>query len=238
MSTAAPEPRYERVYVWEIPVRLCHWLIFFSIVALTVTGIYIGNPFFTVNGEATHHFAMGSMKAVHFAAALVFAVAVFCRILWMFSGNAYARWSQFVPTTVSRLKGLGHTLAYYLFLSREPPTFIGHNPLAGAVYVLVFLLFFLMIATGLALASAGAHVDSVLSGFQFLIPWCGGLQMARFVHHVGMWLILGFAAHHVWSAYLIGMVEKNALLDSIFTGYKVLTPDDAKYARKNIEDGS
>jgi Ni/Fe-hydrogenase 1 B-type cytochrome subunit len=60
--------------------------------------------------------------------------------------------------------------------------------------------------------------------------------MARFIHHVGMWLLLGFAAHHFWSAFLVGTVERSSLLDSIFSGYKVLTPDVARRARKHIEE--
>jgi Ni/Fe-hydrogenase 1 B-type cytochrome subunit len=93
-----------------------------------------------------------------------------------------------------------------------------------------------MIGTGFALMSASASVGSVMSGFDFLIPLFGGLQMARFIHHVCMWLIIGFAAHHVWSAYLIGSVEGSGLIDSIFTGYKVLLPGIAKRAQKHIED--
>ena len=47
-----------------------------------------------------------------------------------------------------------------------------------------------------------------------------GLQQARWVHHVGMWLLLGFFVHHLYSAVLASVVEKNGILESIFTGYK------------------
>jgi len=237
VSAAEDTRDLQRVYVWQVPVRLCHWLIVLSIGVLAVTGIYIGNPFLPVRGEATRHFVMGTIKSVHWAAAMVFLFAVFARMLWMFAGNPYARWSQFVPVSARRIRGVWTTLSYYLFLRREPPAFVGHNPLAGLVYTVVFGLFLVMIATGLALASASAHVDSVLRSFQFLIPWCGGLQVARFVHHVGMWLILGFAAHHVWSAFLIGTVEKTALMDSIFSGYKVVPPEIAASVRNHLRDG-
>jgi len=237
MSATTDHPPLERVYVWEIPVRLCHWLIVGSIAVLAVTGIYIGNPFLPVPGEASRHFVMGTIKTIHFSAAVVFALSVLTRLVWMFTGNVYARWHQFIPVTGHRLVGIWKTLSFYLFLRRDPPAFVGHNPLAGAVYVVVFTLFLGMIATGLALASAGAYAGSALSWFHFLIPWCGGLQMARFVHHIGMWLILGFAAHHVWSAFLVGVVEKNSLMDSIFSGYKVLPPRVADRARENIESG-
>ena len=237
MSAATEPRRLERVYVWEVPVRLCHWLIVGAIAVLAGTGLYIGNPFLSVQGEASRHFVMGTIKSVHFIAAMVFLVSVFARILWMFAGNPYARWHQFLPLSLRRIKGIWTTASYYAFLRRKPPAFVGHNPLAGLVYSVVFLLFGVMIATGLTLASASAHVDSLLSAFQFLIPWCGGLQMARFIHHVCMWLILGFAAHHVWSAFLIGTVEKNALLDSIFSGYKTVPSEVAERARHHIEEG-
>jgi Ni/Fe-hydrogenase 1 B-type cytochrome subunit len=237
VSAASETTARVQVYVWEVPVRLCHWLIVASIGVLAVTGLYIGNPFLTVRGEATRHFVMGTVKSIHWAAAMVFLVSVFARVLWMFAGNPYARWHQFLPVSAERIRGAWTTFSYYVFLRRKPPTFVGHNPLAGLTYTVVFALFAVMIATGLAMASAGAHVDSVLRSFQFLIPWCGGLQMARFVHHVCMWLILGFAAHHVWSAFLIGTVERTALMDSIFSGYKVLPPEVAERAREQLRKG-
>jgi Ni/Fe-hydrogenase 1 B-type cytochrome subunit len=236
MSATSEHGLLQRVYVWEWPVRLAHWLIVGSIAVLAVTGLYIGNPFLPVEGEATRHFVMGTMKSVHFAAALVFTLAVLGRILWMFAGNPYARWHQFLPLTRRRLRGVWRTFAFYVFLRRDSPAYVGHNPLAGSTYAIVYGLCLLMIATGFAMASASAHVHSVLASFQFLIPLVGGLQMAHFLHHVAMWLLLGFAAHHVWSAYLIGTVERTSLIDSIFTGYKVLPPGIARRARAHIED--
>ena len=38
----------QTTYVWEWPVRLTHWINVISIVVLSVTGFYIGNPFVSV----------------------------------------------------------------------------------------------------------------------------------------------------------------------------------------------
>jgi Ni,Fe-hydrogenase I cytochrome b subunit len=42
MSSMAQSParpvEKERIYVWELPVRLVHWVLFFSIIILSVTG--------------------------------------------------------------------------------------------------------------------------------------------------------------------------------------------------------
>ncbi|HDY70958.1 MAG TPA: Ni/Fe-hydrogenase, b-type cytochrome subunit, partial [Nitrospirae bacterium] len=34
----------KRVYAWEFPVRLTHWINVLCIIALSITGFYIGNP--------------------------------------------------------------------------------------------------------------------------------------------------------------------------------------------------
>jgi Ni/Fe-hydrogenase 1 B-type cytochrome subunit len=223
-----------RVYVWELPVRISHWLIVLSVVVLASTGFYIGNPFIVVSGPARDHFVMGWMKVIHYYGAMVFTLAVLSRIAWMFAGNKYARWNQLVPTTRERLANMVRTFKFYTFLRPRPPITIGHNPLAGAVYVVVFLLYLTMIATGLAIYSQSAAIGSPMRAFHFLIPLLGGLQSARWLHHVGMWLLLGFIVHHVYSAVMFSAVERNATTESIFTGYKFVRPSALE---EIIDDG-
>jgi len=219
-------PDLVRVYVWELPVRITHWLIAGCIVVLSVTGFYIGHPFIVVPGPAASRFVMGTMKVVHYYAAIVFTLAVGVRILWMFVGNRYSRWDKFVPARGRRLRGLWPTVKFYCFLLRKPPGFVGHNPLAGLAYVAVFGLYLIAIVTGLALYGASAHVDSPLRVFGALAPWLGGLQTARWIHHVVMWLLIGFAIHHVYSSVFMSTVEQNATMESIFSGYKFVPRED------------
>ena len=79
---------------------------------------------------------MGSMKTIHFFTAIVFTLSVISRVIWMFMGNRYARWDKFIPIEKRRLSGLWDSLRYYLFQLRQPPGFVGHNPLAGFTYTL------------------------------------------------------------------------------------------------------
>jgi Ni/Fe-hydrogenase 1 B-type cytochrome subunit len=211
------------VYVWELPVRITHWLIFGAIAVLAVTGFYISYPFITVTGPASDHFVMGTVKVIHFYAAIVFVLSVLARIGWMFTGNRYSRWYQFIPITRPRLRHLVRTLKFYLFLGKEPPGSVGHNALAGVTYSALYLVFFLMIATGFAMYSQSAAVGSPMRAFRFLIPLFGGLQSARWIHHVGMWLLIAFPFHHVYSALMVSVVEGNATVESIFSGYKTVT---------------
>lgn len=214
------------VYVWEFPVRITHWLIFGSMAFLVVTGLYIGNPWITVPGEAGQRFVMGTMKAIHYYTAIVFTLAVLARLWWMVAGNRWASWRQFIPVSMRRWRGIPGTLLFYLFGSPKPPHFVGHNPLAGATYVLVFLLYLVMICTGLGLYAMSAHVDSPMRVFDFFLPLFGGAQTARYLHHIVMWLLLGFVAHHIFSALLISRVERNGTLDSIFSGFKFMRSEE------------
>ena len=61
-------------------------------------------------------------------------------------------------------------------------------------------------------------------------PLFGGLQTARWIHHVVMWLLLGFAVHHVYSAVLMSTVEANATIESIFSGYKFVPREDLEFS--------
>lgn len=230
MSDAASATRV-RVYVWEAPVRIAHWLIAGSIVVLAATGLYIGHPFITVSGPAEQHFVMGWAKVIHGYTAYVFITAVVMRVIWMFTGNDYAHWDKLVPVHASRQRGLWPTIKFYLFLQRTPPGFVGHNPLAGLAYVPVFGLYFTAIATGLMLRSVDAPQGSMLHLALAWAPLVGGLQMARWIHHITMWLLLGFAVHHVYSSVLMSSVEANGTMESIFSGYKFVPPDDLRASK-------
>jgi Ni/Fe-hydrogenase 1 B-type cytochrome subunit len=207
----------EPVYVWDVIVRVTHWVIVLSMVLLTVTGIYIGNPF------ASGKFVMGWMKILHFYGAIAFSLAVVSRVVWMFVGPRRSGWRQFIPTSPRRRRGLLESLKFYLFMRNSPPDAIGHNPLAGLTYVGVFGLYFVMILTGFALYSQSSY--SYMGFWSFLLTPFGGAQWARWIHHGVMWALIAFAIHHVYSALLTAMVERNGTIDSIFSGYKFLRRD-------------
>jgi len=228
--TAGMPSSVVRTYVWQIPVRVTHWLIAGSIVVLSATGLYIGHPFMTVAGEARQSFVMGWVRTIHMYTAFVFIAAVVARVIWMFTGNKYARWDKFLPVHKSRRHGLWPTMKFYMFALRKPPGFVGHNPIAGATYVLVFGLYFVAILTGLTMHGPYADVGSPLRAFGSLAGILGGFQTVRWIHHVVMWLLLGFAVHHVYSGVLMSIIEANGTMESIFSGYKFVPPEDLEYS--------
>ena len=222
VESRAKHVTLERVYVWELPVRLTHWVLFFSILVLSATGYYISNPFISVPGAAKDHFVMGTVRAVHFYAAIVFALAVLVRIYWFFAGNSYARLTELIPLSRRRLRSVWKTFLYYSFIRHDPDDYAGHNELAGASYAMIFGIYLIMIATGLALYTVDVSVGSPFKVFDFLIPLFGGLQYARLIHHIGMWLVLIFAVVHIYFVFLSSVIEHIGTFDSIFSGYKFM----------------
>ena len=80
-----------KIYVWELPVRIFHWINAGAIVALMITGFYIGNPFFaSILQEEASSFIMGWIRYIHFFAAFLFTLNLLVRLYWAFTGNKYA----------------------------------------------------------------------------------------------------------------------------------------------------
>lgn len=207
------------VRVWQLPLRYVHWSFVFCLIALSVTGYYIGHPFRIVGFEAGY--LMGKVRFVHFVAAWVFMLTMVVRIALFFIGNRWARWDQFVPVNPDRRRWIPKTLAYYVFIRSEPPPAIGHNPLAGLTYLLVYFMFCVAIITGLALQSFGTQ-----SGWQWfvsgwVVDWLG-IQHVRLVHHMIMWLAIGFTIHHLFSVILIDHEERSGITSSMVSGMKRL----------------
>lgn len=214
------------VYVWERPVRITHWLIAMAITVLAVTGYYLGNPFITAPDPASQRFVMGTVKAIHFYAAIVFTLSELSRIVWMFVGNHYARWDQLLPIDRARRRDLLPWIKFYLFARPTTPSFVGHNPLAGLSYLLVYVLCLVAALTGYALFAIEADVGSPMRIFEILLPVFGGAQTARWIHHMIMWLLMLFIVHHIACAFLVARVTKNGTIDSIFSGFRFIRPAD------------
>ncbi len=208
------------VYVWQLPVRLTHWLIVIAIAVLAVTGYFIGNPMITTGGPARDRIVAATMRSIHLYAAWVFGVSVAVRIYWMFAGSYYARWDQFIPVSRDRLNSIWQAMRFYGFVRRGPQLYPGHSGLAALAYTGIFMIYFMEIVTGLALYFIYAPANSVFQGFRFLVP-----IYSRFLHHIGMWILLMFVIQHVYSTILFSVEERSGIIDSMFTGYKRINPE-------------
>lgn len=212
-----PDQGLECVYVWQLPVRIAHWLIFFTIIALSFTGYYMHNPFIISRARTTY--MMGTMRYIHIISGYVLLAAFMMRLYFFVAGNYWASWRFFLPTDRQRLKTFREMLKYYTFVRREPVRDVGHNALAGLTYSVIFFLLSLEIISGLVLYSQvrGPGLARNLFG------WVAGIvdiQYLRLFHFLGMFVFIAFATHHVYSAILVSIEERNGLLESMFSGFK------------------
>lgn len=210
------------VRVWELPVRLTHWTIFFAVIVLSVTGFYIGTPFILTGSDP--QFLMGWMRSIHTVAAWVMIAAVIARIIWAFLGNRWARWDQFIPVAKERRRLGREVFKYYTFRRRDYPGEVGHNPLAGLTYTVVYTMFLVQIVTGLALKGI-EDPGGILSSLTDWVFSIGSIPTIRLVHHLIMWLTWGFVIHHVYSAVLVDDAEQTGIISSIFGGRKQVPED-------------
>ena len=212
--------RFERVYVWEFPIRLCHWVNALSITVLFATGLYMAHPVLISSGEAWNNFAMGRVREVHFAAAYIFAVSYAIRIAWFFLGNRFARTGMPYVWRASWWRAFLHQAWSYLRLDSGRPQ-LGHNAIGGLSYfVFIFGLGAMQILTGFALYSQSNPGGALDRWFGWVIPMFGDPFSTLMWHHLFAWGFVFFVILHVYIVLLDSREYRNGLIGSIIHGTK------------------
>ncbi len=222
-------PTIQRVYVWEWPVRMYHWINFISVTVLIVTGYIIGRPIsFPTSGEASFSYWFGTVRFFHFVAAFAFFFNFLFRIYWGFVGNEYARWRYFIPHHRSQFRESLEVLKVDILQAKvKPMDSIGHNSLAGFTYFLTFLAFLFQSITGFGMYAAMS--DSWFPRlFAWFIPLMGGDFAARQWHHLMMWGFVLFSMVHVYLVFYHDYVEGRGVLSSMVGGWKFVEKRDGE----------
>ena len=164
----------------------------------------------------------GNSSFVHELFGFVLIAVVIMRVYWFFAGNRWARWRAWVPVKREQWRSMYSMVLYYTYQRREPYPEIGHNSLAASFYLGVVFLLVVECVTGIVLFSVvrGSHFLTLMVGW---IPRIIDIQYIRTVHYFLMFLFMAFLIHHVYSAVLVSMEQKNGLMESIFTGWKFVS---------------
>lgn len=121
--------------VWDIAVRLFHWLL-----VLTVT-----------TAAATGFLADATWLRLHIAGGLAAAALVLARIVWGFFGSTHARFSDFVPTPRAVARHLAGRGARHR----------GHNPLGGLMVIAVIAAVLALAITGITILGGALRTGPV-----------------------------------------------------------------------------
>ena len=218
-----------KIYVYQAPLRLWHWVNALAIVVLCVTGYLIGKPLPSVPGEASFNYSFGYVRMIHFAAGQILVVAFLYRVLWAFLGNHHARQLFLPPVWAGKWwREVMFEARWYAFLTRDPKKYVGHNPLAQiAMFVLFLLPLVHQILTGFALYAEGQGVDSWwYAVFGWVIAAYGGNSfLVHTMHHLVMWVIVVFAVVHIYAALREDIMSRQSLVSTMVSGWRYFKDD-------------
>ncbi|MBX5460040.1 MAG: cytochrome b/b6 domain-containing protein [Steroidobacteraceae bacterium] len=182
----------EKRLVWDLPLRLFHWLLVLSIAGLWATG------------EAGFDWMQIHIYLGYWTLGLV----VF-RILWGFVGPRHARFSSF-------LKGPAGIWRYAKGLAAG--TMIqtaGHNPLGGISVIVMLALVAFQATTGLF-----ATDDILWTGPYNSAVSTETADRLTSLHHANFNLILAMVSLHVLAIVFYFFVKKQNLIGAMFHGKK------------------
>jgi Ni/Fe-hydrogenase b-type cytochrome subunit len=225
-----PTGDYEWVYLWERPLRYMHWVAALCIVALVVTGLFIGRPYFVPAGDPGSAYLMGWMRFIHFLAAAVFVMTAIVRVYWLFMGNRFERLPALFPVRRRDLRNLIKVVKFYLMIRPErAPRYLGHNPLQQLSYTGLYLVAAIMVVTGFAMYGQSNPGGFLYTTFNWVNTLFGGQQIVRFIHHVLTWVFLIFIPIHVYLALRADAIERTGTISSIISGGRFV-PKDEEFA--------
>jgi cytochrome b len=183
----------ERRLVWDLPLRLFHWLFAVSIMASWATA------------EAGFNWMQWHMRLGYWTAGLL----IF-RIIWGFVGPRHARFSSFL----TRPSG---TWRYIQGLTGAAKAIesVGHNPLGGLMVILMLLLVAFQVTTGLF-----ATDDIVWTGPYNPAVSGDTAKLLTSLHHKNFNLILAAICLHVAAIAYYAFVKKQNLVPAMVTGWK------------------
>jgi Ni/Fe-hydrogenase 1 B-type cytochrome subunit len=217
---------FTRVYLWEWPVRLYHWFNAMCLLVLIPTGLLIGHPPALMSSGDASAYWFGWVRFLHFSAAFVFLYVFLVRLYWMFAGNRYARWTNFIPVGRGRL--VAHVKEMFAVLrvdilqvQRKPVDYLGHNALASSSYLALYVATVIMVATGFGLYApmSQSHVAHL---FAWVVPLMGGDASVRQWHHATTWFFVIFTMVHVHLAMYHDYVEGHGEISSMTSGSRFI----------------
>ncbi len=176
--------------VWDLPLRLFHWVLVLLVVSQVITA-WIG-------GNALEYHALGGYA--------ILALVLF-RIAWGFLGGTHARFADFV-------RGPAAVLAYAKSLgSKSASAHRGHNPLGGWSVLAMLVSLLVQACTGLF-----ANDDVMMEGP--LVKHVSGRfsEIATAVHDANAIVLLALVSLHVLAVLFYLFWKEQNLIAPMISG--------------------
>ena len=185
--------------IWDIPLRIFHWLIV----------ILIFGSWYTVDIA----YDMDKHMLVGYA---LMAVILF-RIVWGIVGPRYARFSSFIFGPLETYRYIKS------FFSKDYVSYAGHNPLGGIAVLAMLAVIIVQLVTGL-FASDDFYV---FAPFSLWVSADTSFQLTG-IHRQNFNVMLALIIVHVVAIFFYLIFKKQNLIKSMFTGRKPILASEWK----------
>jgi cytochrome b len=182
------------VRVWDLPVRLFHWLMVALLLLSFVTG-HVG----------------GNAMRIHELSGFSILTLVLFRLLWGLFGSTYARFAHFV-------RGITASRSYAAALWSGRTVFhIGHNPIGGWMVLALLICLLLQASTGLF-----ANDDIMTEGPLVKLISKELSDRVSLFHQINSYVLAVLVTLHVVAAlYYLWRKRENLILPMV-TGRKLI----------------
>jgi cytochrome b len=185
--------------VWDLGVRVFHWLMVVAVATASITGL----------------FGPRNLLNIHLAAGTAIGGLVAFRLLWGLMGSTYARFSSFpVQLTAinSDLVGL---------VAGRRPRYRGHNPLGSLMALALLAIISLSVLTGI-ITLGGVDKQGPLA---FAMPYVDG-KAAQRLHLVLAYGLLALIVGHLLGVVYESLQARTNLPLAMITGKKAASGTD------------
>jgi cytochrome b len=180
-----------RIKVWDLSIRLFHWVLVGAIAFLWWSG------------------TQGKLMDYHPLAGYCVMGLVVYRIIWGFIGTRYARFRDFVRGPLETVRALTDMFGPH---SRQ---YLSHNPIGGWMVLVLLSALLFQGLTGLGTSddlSIDGPLVAVLSG-----KWVGRLTGW---HHFNANILLTLIGLHILAVLFHDVYRREGLVRSMLSGYK------------------
>ena len=195
----------EKRLVWDLPLRLFHWILVLSLIGSWVTA-ELGFDWMQIH----MYLGYGTIGLIVF------------RLIWGFIGPRHARFASFIagPSGIWRY---ARGLAAGTMIQT-----VGHNPLGGISVIVMLVLVGFQAATGLF-----ASDDIVWSGpYNSAVSGATADRLTS-LHHLNFNFILAAVALHIMAIAFYFLFKKQNLVPAMLHGKKVV-PEHEAISRSEI----
>lgn len=187
-----------RIKVWDLPVRLFHWLLVALILAAWVTQYLDRMDLHVWIGE------------------WILTLLLF-RVVWGFVGSDTARFSGFLRSPLAGLRHLAH------LGRREPDRGIGHNAAGGWMVLVMLALIGVQVGTGLCANDLDDGGDT--EGPLMHLVGKDRSDWLTHIHALNFTLIEVVIALHVLAIVVYAVLKRQNLVRPMVTGTKLMPAD-------------